>query len=250
MLERLALPSGQMDPLALREKEYPAPGLEQTPVGTELACSVGLADCLAAAQATPALGGTRSMEGRSQKPHQKRRVGLALAMHGMGYGPVIPDVAGAKLELTPDGRIRVYCGVVDMGQGNASTYLQMAAHLLNQDLARKWSRCCRIPTVTLPSGSASASRTTFTYGNALIGAAGKLEKIGSWTGPQICWGRQRAENLRLVRRAGSPPFRRKQPVFPWWRLRQDHGAEEQRFAEDTYQSPMSGERPSARMKCF
>ena len=57
-----------------------------------------------------------------------------------------------------------------MGQGNASTYAQIAGHILGQpmdamelvfpDTAR-----------TLPSGSSSASRTTFTYGNAMIRAA-------------------------------------------------------------------------------
>jgi len=37
-------------------------------------------------------------------------------MHGMGYGPVVPDYANAKLELTKEGKFRIYSGVVDMGQ--------------------------------------------------------------------------------------------------------------------------------------
>ncbi len=54
-------------------------------------------------------------------------------MQASGYGPVVPDVANAKIELTTAGKIRVYCGVVDMGQGNAGTNLQIAGSILGQD---------------------------------------------------------------------------------------------------------------------
>ena len=236
MLERLARRL-QMDPLALREKNILRRG-EQTPVGTELACSVGLADCLAAAKQHPLWAGREAWKAAA-KSHTKRGVGLALAMHGMGYGPVIPDVAGAKLELTPDGRIRVYCGVVDMGQGNASTYLQMAAHLLNQDLARL-EPVLPDTDLTLPSGSASASRTTFTYGNALIGAAGKLEKIILDRAADLLGAP--AGGIRLV--PGGVAAIDGSSRISMVELAKTMEPE-QRFAEDTYQSPMSGERPSA-----
>jgi CO/xanthine dehydrogenase Mo-binding subunit len=66
-----------------------------------------------------------------------------------------------------------------MGQGNASTYLHIAGHVLNQDETRMemvspdTERC-------LPSGSSSASRTTYTFGNALIGAAEALKTRILW----------------------------------------------------------------------
>jgi CO/xanthine dehydrogenase Mo-binding subunit len=110
----------------------------------------------------------------AEAPRYKRRgVGLACASHGMGYGPVVPDHAAAKIELMPNGRITVYAGVADMGQGNAATFLQIAGALLNQRLD---SLNVVLPDTsrTLPSGSSSASRTTFTYGNALISAAETL----------------------------------------------------------------------------
>ncbi len=56
---------------------------------------------------------------------KRRGVGMAAVMQASGYGPVVPDYANAKVELTLDGKILVYCGVVDMGQGNASTNLQI-----------------------------------------------------------------------------------------------------------------------------
>ncbi len=91
-------------------------------------------------------------------------------MQASGYGPVVPDTANAKIELTEEGKFRVYCGVVDMGQGNASTNLQIAGSILGQETAQME---VVLPDTdrTLPSGSASASRCTYTFGNALIGAA-------------------------------------------------------------------------------
>jgi len=169
-LDRLAAELG-MDPLELRRRNLLRRG-DLTPVGTVLDCSVGLGECLEAL-ARHRLWRRREDWKRKAPPHTRRGVGLALALHGVGYGPVVPDVAGAKLELTPEGRILLYAGVVDMGQGNATTYLQMASQELNQppdalelvlpDTAR-----------TLPSGSASASRTTYTFGPALLAAAREL----------------------------------------------------------------------------
>jgi CO/xanthine dehydrogenase Mo-binding subunit len=77
--------------------------------------------------------------------------------------------------LTENGTFTIYCGVVDMGQGNASTCLQIAGDILNQDPGRMEAV---LPDTdrTLPSGSSSASRTTYTFGNALIQAARALEE--------------------------------------------------------------------------
>ncbi|MEI8189764.1 MAG: hypothetical protein WCI75_08605 [candidate division NC10 bacterium] len=49
-------------------------------------------------------------------------IALVRVLHGAGYGPGIPDYANAKVELTPEGRFRVYAGVADMGQGNAERF--------------------------------------------------------------------------------------------------------------------------------
>ena len=64
--------------------------------------------------------------------------------------------------------------VTDMGQGNSAAFLQMAGHILGQDAS---SMKLRQPdTVTAyPSGSSSAGRTTYTFGNALIKACEDLK---------------------------------------------------------------------------
>jgi CO/xanthine dehydrogenase Mo-binding subunit len=161
-----------MDPLELRLKNAVQRG-DRISSGKTLVNSTGALECLRT------IGNHRLWQEKREwkaaaKPFKKRGVGIGALAHGAGYGPIVPDVANAKVELTLGGKIRVYSGVVDMGQGNASTSLQIAGTIL-----------CQSPPFmelilpdtdkTLPSGSASASRCTYTFGNALIKASEKLK---------------------------------------------------------------------------
>lgn len=160
-------------PLELRRQNALNRG-DVNPVGVTLTGSTGLAQCL------EAVAGHRLWKEvpawRAAAPAGKRRgVGLAAVLHGMGYGPIIPDVANAKIELTGEGIFRVYCGVVDMGQGNAGTFLQMAGLVLGQE-AEGLELVLPDTDRTLPCGSSSASRTTYTFANALMPAAQALKE--------------------------------------------------------------------------
>ena len=167
MVDMLAEKTG-LSPLEIRRINAVNRG-DKTPLGVTLQTSTGIGQCLEILQGHR-MWRDRAAWKNEAGPFKKRGVGLAAVMHGMGYGPVIPDVANARIELTRDGRFQVACGVVDMGQGNASTFLQIAGDILSQD--RKHLILVLPDTArTLPSGSASASRTTYTYGNALIKAA-------------------------------------------------------------------------------
>jgi len=146
---------------------------EKNSLGMSLTGSVGLAECLVKVSEHP-LWKQREKWKSHAGPFKKRGVGIASVMHGMGYGPIVPDCGNAKIELTEEGKFRIYSGVVDMGQGNATTYLQIAGYLLNQDPSHL-ELVLPDTARTLPSGSASASRTTYTFGNALIGAAHSLQ---------------------------------------------------------------------------
>jgi CO/xanthine dehydrogenase Mo-binding subunit len=107
-------------------------------------------------------------------PFKKRGVGIAAVSNAMGYGRGLPDSAIARVELTREGKIRVYSGVSDMGQGNASAFVQIAGEILRQDTSR--IELIQPDTErTHPSGSSSAGRTTYTYGNALIKACEELK---------------------------------------------------------------------------
>ncbi len=167
IIDELAKAAG-LDPLEFRLKNAVHKG-DTTPAGVVLTQSTGISACLEMARGS-AMWQDRDHWENSAPPFKKRSTGIAALYHGIGFGPVIPDNANAKIELTPAGRIKLYAGVSDMGQGNAATYLQIAGDILCQD--RDNIELVLPDTVqTLPSGSSSASRTTFTYGNALMGAA-------------------------------------------------------------------------------
>ncbi len=161
-----------MDPLALRLKNAVRRG-DKNAAGVTLVHSTGLVECLERVSRHPMWTG-RSLWKQSAGPFTRRGVGIAALMHGSGYGPLVPDVANAKVELTPEGTIRIYSGVVDMGQGNAATNLQIAGSILGQR-AEQMELVQPDTDRTLPSGSASASRCTYTFGNALIPAAKSLK---------------------------------------------------------------------------
>lgn len=172
MMDKLAARLS-MNPLELRRKNALRRGDRNTS-GVTMTQSTGIADCLAALEEHPAWR-NRDRWKRSAGRHKKRGVGVAAVFNAMGYGRGLPDSAIAKIELTAEGKIRVYNGVTDMGQGNATAFVQIAGQILCQEHSR-------IELVqpdtdrTLPSGSSAASRTTYTYGNALIKAAEELRR--------------------------------------------------------------------------
>jgi len=172
MMDKLAAKLN-MNPLALRRKNALCRGDRNTS-GVTMTQSTGIADCLAAVEASP-LWQNRETWKKDAGPFKKRGVGVSAVFNAMGYGRGLPDSAIAKIELSPEGKIRVYNGVTDMGQGNATAFVQIAGQILCQENVN-------IELVqpdtdrTMPSGSSSASRTTYTYGNALIKAAEELKR--------------------------------------------------------------------------
>lgn len=172
MMDELAVRL-EMNPLTLRRKNALRRGDRNTS-GVTMTQSTGIADCLATLETLP-LWRDRESWKRGAGPFKKRGVGVSAVLNAIGYGRGLPDSAIAKIELTSDGRIRVYNGVTDMGQGNATAFVQIAGQILCQEESR--IELIQPDTDrTLPSGSSSASRTTYTYGNALIRAAEELRR--------------------------------------------------------------------------
>ena len=172
MMDRLA-EKLRMDPLDLRMKNALQRG-DKNGSGVTITHSTGIVSCLEAVGSHPLWKGKEQWMAEAP-PFKKRGVGVAAVFNAMGYGRGLPDSAIAKVELTAEGKIRVYCGVSDMGQGNATAFFQIAGGVLCQEndaielVQPDTDR-------TLPSGSASAGRTTYTYGNALIQAAKELRR--------------------------------------------------------------------------
>ncbi len=171
MMDLLAAKLG-MDPLELRLANALKRG-DVNCAGVRLTTSTGVAGCL------DILRDHRWWRERHEwkmqaPPGTSRGVGLAAVWNASGYGGGVRDAAIAKVELAPDGGIIVHSAVTDMGQGNSAAFAQMAGHILGQDAA---SVTLRQPdsASAYPSGSSSAGRTTYTYGNALIRACEELK---------------------------------------------------------------------------
>jgi CO/xanthine dehydrogenase Mo-binding subunit len=172
LLDMLAGRLGR-DPLEMRLQNVVGRG-DVNAAGATMLCPVGVRECLRVVRGH-ALWRQRSAWKAAAGPFKRRGVGLAVSMHGAGYGPGIPDYANAKLELTAEGRFRVHAGVADMGQGNAGTNLQIAGEVLAQELSRL-ELVLPDTESALPSCSSSASRTTYAYGAALLKACEELKR--------------------------------------------------------------------------
>ncbi len=172
MMDRLAARLG-MCGLELRLKNALRRG-DRNGAGVTLVHSTGMVPCLETLARHP-LWIDRDRWKREAGPFARRGVGVAAVFNAMGYGRGLPDSAIAKVELTERGTIRVASGVPDMGQGNASAFVQIAGEILCQDASRLE---LVLPDTdrTHPSGSASAGRTTYSYGNALIQACRALKE--------------------------------------------------------------------------
>jgi CO/xanthine dehydrogenase Mo-binding subunit len=166
MMDRLADRLGR-DRLDLRRQNALVRG-DRNCAGVTLTTSTGMSECLRRLREHELW--TKRQDWKKTAPRFTRRgVGVAAVFNGMGYGRGLADNAIAKIELTPEGNFTIYSGVTDMGQGNASTYAQIAGEMLCQDAGRLH---VIQPDTELahPSGSASAGRTTYTFGKALIQA--------------------------------------------------------------------------------
>lgn len=172
MMDELARRIG-MDPLALRRKNALRKG-DVNCAGLTLTTSTGIGGCLATLGDHP-LWRERETWKAAAPADRQRGVGLAAVFNAAGYGGKVRDSAIAKVELMADGGIVVHNAVADMGQGNSSAFVQMAGHILTQDAAQVSVRQPDTAT-SYPSGSSSASRTTYTFGNALVAACEEMKR--------------------------------------------------------------------------
>ncbi|MHB8769995.1 MAG: xanthine dehydrogenase family protein molybdopterin-binding subunit [Syntrophales bacterium] len=172
MMDLLAKKLGR-DPLELRLQNALRQG-DRNGAGVALTQPTGIASCIETAASHPLWCERREWITQAG-PFKKRGVGAAAVFNAMGYGRGLPDSALAKIELTQAGRLRLYSGVSDMGQGNTTAFLQIAGQILRQEDST-FEIVLPDTDRTLPSGSASASRTTYTYGNALIKACEELRR--------------------------------------------------------------------------
>jgi CO/xanthine dehydrogenase Mo-binding subunit len=100
-------------------------------------------------------------------------VGFALGMQSMGLGYRVPDDSTNRLEMRPDGTVRLFLGAPDIGQGLATAAEQIAAEALQLPYAAV--RAVPLDTRVSPNGGVTcASRMTYTVGHSVALAAEQL----------------------------------------------------------------------------
>ena len=168
---------GQMDALAdklgmdridFRLLNALRPGLD-TATGQVLTHSVGIVQCLE--KIKPIYQRWKSQI--DTNGDSLEGVGVGAMFYGIGNtGMANPSTA--QLEWTPEGRIVLYTGAAEIGQGSDTVLRQLAARRLQVPVDR--IELVRADTDrTTDAGASSASRQTYISGNAVVNAAAELE---------------------------------------------------------------------------
>jgi CO/xanthine dehydrogenase Mo-binding subunit len=172
----------RIDPLDYRLRFHVPPqgqpGRRSTPPGHALPdepveggvpfSSNGLRDCLLAGAERIGWRERRRPNG-SASGARRRGLGVAMGIYKGGVG----REAQADLRLTPQGRLHLSVGVVDVGQGSSTVLAQMAAEALQLPLERV-DVTMADTAVTPPGHITAGSSTTFSTGSAVKQAAERL----------------------------------------------------------------------------
>jgi len=162
-----------MDPLEIRRRNVLRQG-SKTGTGQELTVSVGIGECLDAVHPyyAEALSSWKSVK---TSPFERRGVGLGAMWYGIGNTGV-QNPSTAQIEVDLDGRVTLYTGCADIGQGSTTVLSQIAGETLG--LPPDQIRTIVGDTgLTTNAGATSASRQTYISGNAVKDAADKLAEL-------------------------------------------------------------------------
>ena len=162
-----------MDPIELRRRNAVKVG-SMLATGHVLEESVGLRETIERAAA--AAGWPDWKAWKREKPGRGIGVVCGFKNVGLGHGEEETiDRAGARVEVDAKGRVTVFAGAADNGQGINQVIGQVASQVLQADFDQV--RVVMGDTKTTPYGGvSSASRQTFMTGNAVMKAAEKLIK--------------------------------------------------------------------------
>jgi CO/xanthine dehydrogenase Mo-binding subunit/aerobic-type carbon monoxide dehydrogenase small subunit (CoxS/CutS family) len=170
-IDLLALRLG-LDPIELRLRNALRPG-SVTGTGQVLEASVGLIATLEAVRDR-----RRELAARDPLPAVDGPWVLGEGVASMWYGignTALSNPAEVRVELEDDGRVHLYTGAAEIGQGSSTILCQVLAETLDADLEH-----IRLTTadtrLTPDSGKTSASRVAFIVGNAVRDAGRALAK--------------------------------------------------------------------------
>jgi CO/xanthine dehydrogenase Mo-binding subunit len=158
----------EMNPVKLREKNilHPGDSFFTKVIVNETANS--LPECLKVSKET-----LHKWSNIQPQVGKVAGLGMALAAQSMGLGAKVPDDSTHRLEWLPDGRVALYLGSPDMGQGLSLVAEQITAEALG--IPFEMVKSVPLDTLSSPNGNVScASRMTYMTGNAVINAADQL----------------------------------------------------------------------------
>lgn len=168
LADRLAI-----DRLEFRLKNALKAG-ERTATGQLLTASVGMAECLKAL-AAPWQAARRAAQAHNAGEGITRRgAGIACMWYGCG-NTALPNPSTMRVALMADGRVVLYQGAVDIGQGSSTVLAQICAEALGLPLAAL-TLLGADTALTPDAGKTSASRQTFVSGRAAFAAATDLRR--------------------------------------------------------------------------
>ncbi len=170
-MDRLACELG-IDPVGIRLRNALRPG-DPNPLGHTMVESVGAIPTIEAAAKCDIWVNREEYCRQSSAPWRRRGVGFATEMQGTGLGVGLPDYGAALIRLLSDGKWTVGLSCPEIGQGNSTTYAQMAAEALevHVDDVRVFVGDTGLGP---DSGSCTASRSVYTGGNAVFRAAAQM----------------------------------------------------------------------------
>ena len=170
----------KMDPIEIRLKNCLQIGSD-TATGQTLVASVGIGETLRKVKEWK----DRAVIPKDdpQRPFIKRGIGVGSMWYGIG-NTGIANPSTARMEIDPDGEVRLFTGVADIGQGSDTMLLQIASESLGVSL--KEIRLIRADTATTTdAGATSASRQTYISGNAVLNSIKNLEERAITEASQI-----------------------------------------------------------------
>ena len=172
LLDELADATG-VDRLEFRYRNALTAGVP-TVTGQVFASGVGYQECLEALRPHWERARADAAAANDEAGTTRRGVGLAGMWYGCG-NTAMANPSTIKVGLRRDGRVALYQGAVDMGQGANTVMTQICADALGIDMSRIVTLGGDTDT-TPDAGKSSASRQTFISGNATFLASTSLRE--------------------------------------------------------------------------
>ena len=159
-----------MDPLEIRKLNALSPG-DSTATGQKLTESIGILATLNAIEPHYRKAKTQ-WKTNGICNYSKKGIGLGAMMYGIGNTGV-QNPSSARVEMDTRGKVTLFTGVADIGQGSSTVLAQIAAEVLGID-PDEIQMVVADTRLTTSAGATSASRQTYISGNAVKEAAKKL----------------------------------------------------------------------------